>query len=73
MQRDGDEWWTVDPSVSDGEYDYGFLIDDDPQLLPDPRSRYPARTACTVPHDHSTRRVSCGRTSCGPDGSWQAA
>jgi maltooligosyltrehalose trehalohydrolase len=37
MTRD-DGWWTVDEDFA-GEFDYGFLVDDHPGLLPDPRSR----------------------------------
>jgi maltooligosyltrehalose trehalohydrolase len=37
MQRDEDGWWSVAPPAAH-EYDYAFVIDDDPALLPDPRS-----------------------------------
>ena len=32
-------WWTPDAEVPDGEVDYGYLLDDDDKVLPDPRSR----------------------------------
>jgi maltooligosyltrehalose trehalohydrolase len=32
-------WWTPDVDVDDGEVDYGYLLDDDDKVLPDPRSR----------------------------------
>jgi malto-oligosyltrehalose synthase/malto-oligosyltrehalose trehalohydrolase len=40
MSRDPDGWWR--PSVPEplGRVDYGYLLDDDPQPLPDPRSRW---------------------------------
>ncbi|MEU7874030.1 malto-oligosyltrehalose trehalohydrolase [Dactylosporangium sp. NPDC049140] len=38
MTADG-QWWTAqDPSAGDGT-DYGFALDDDERVLPDPRSR----------------------------------
>jgi maltooligosyltrehalose trehalohydrolase len=37
MSREGDGWWAVEPPA-EHEYDYAFVIDDDPSLLPDPRS-----------------------------------
>lgn len=36
---DGDGWWQLEQAIP-GEHDYGFLLDDDPHPLPDPRSRY---------------------------------
>ncbi len=38
MRRTGD-WWTVDVPDTAPECDYGFLLDDDPVPVPDPRSR----------------------------------
>ena len=38
----GDGWWSPGdnvPDVSDGDVDYGFLLDDGARPLPDPRSR----------------------------------
>jgi len=39
LRPDGDGWWQLERSIP-GEHDYGFLLDDDPHPLPDPRSRY---------------------------------
>jgi maltooligosyltrehalose trehalohydrolase len=42
MTRTGDGWWspgTNVPDVSDGDIDYGFVLDDGARPLPDPRSR----------------------------------
>ena len=42
MTMTGDGWWSPGdnvPDVSDGDTDYGFLLDDGPRPLPDPRSR----------------------------------
>jgi len=39
MRRLDDGWWTPDAPVPEGEVDYGYLLDDDETLLPDPRSR----------------------------------
>ena len=39
MSRRADGWWTPAGSVPDGEVDYGYLLDDDPDPRPDPRSR----------------------------------
>jgi len=33
------DWWAPDAPVPDGEVDYGYLIDDDDDVRPDPRSR----------------------------------
>ena len=35
----GDGWWRL-PEPIPGEHDYGFLLDDDSNPLPDPRSRF---------------------------------
>ncbi|GAS92998.1 malto-oligosyltrehalose trehalohydrolase [Mycolicibacterium brisbanense] len=37
MTRDGDGWWRADVDAAAGSR-YGFVLDDDPQVLPDPRS-----------------------------------
>ncbi|HEY9294629.1 MAG TPA: malto-oligosyltrehalose trehalohydrolase [Microlunatus sp.] len=41
--KDVQDWWRpagpVPEDLLDGEFDYGFLLDDDPTPLPDPRSR----------------------------------
>ena len=37
--RPWDGWWTPAGPVPDGEVDYGYLVDDDDEALPDPRSR----------------------------------
>lgn len=40
MERGDDGWWTpVEPVPADGPVDYGYLLDDDPDPRPDPRSR----------------------------------
>ena len=39
LRPDGDGWWRLERPIA-GEHDYGFLVDDDPHPLPDPRSRY---------------------------------
>ena len=37
MTRGGDGWWRVTVDVAD-DARYGFVLDDDPKVLPDPRS-----------------------------------
>ena len=37
MTRGGDGWWRATVDVTDGAR-YGFVLDDDPKVLPDPRS-----------------------------------
>ncbi|MFL6157743.1 MAG: malto-oligosyltrehalose trehalohydrolase [Marmoricola sp.] len=39
MRRSHDGWWTPEGPVPTGEVDYGYLLDEDPTVLPDPRSR----------------------------------
>ncbi len=39
MTRGDDGWWTPSGTVPDGEVDYGYLVDDSDEPLPDPRSR----------------------------------
>jgi maltooligosyltrehalose trehalohydrolase len=40
MVRGTDDWWRVELEIpDDGAIDYGFLLGDDPQARPDPRSR----------------------------------
>lgn len=39
MTRGDDGWWTPVEPVPEGEVDYGYLLDDDPDPRPDPRSR----------------------------------
>jgi maltooligosyltrehalose trehalohydrolase len=39
MRRTPDGWWTPGGPAPDGEVDYGYLLDDDPEVRPDPRSR----------------------------------
>jgi len=39
MRRGNDGWWSPDGPAPEGEVDYGFLVDDGPEALPDPRSR----------------------------------
>jgi maltooligosyltrehalose trehalohydrolase len=39
MVRDDEGWWRPDGPVPDGEVDYGYLLDDDEAVRPDPRSR----------------------------------
>jgi maltooligosyltrehalose trehalohydrolase len=39
MASAGDGWWTREGELPAGDYDYGYLLDDDPSPLPDPRSR----------------------------------
>ncbi|WP_426504150.1 malto-oligosyltrehalose trehalohydrolase [Dactylosporangium sp. McL0621] len=63
MTADG-QWWTAqDPSAGDGT-DYGFALDDDERVLPDPRSR---RQPAGV-HERS-RVYDHGRFDWG-DGAW---
>ncbi len=38
MVRDADGWWRPEGPVPDGEVDYGYLLDDDEAVRPDPRS-----------------------------------
>ncbi|MFA6300192.1 MAG: malto-oligosyltrehalose trehalohydrolase, partial [Nocardioides sp.] len=38
MTRGDGDWWTPSGPVPDGEVDYGFLLDDDETVRPDPRS-----------------------------------
>lgn len=40
MERGVDGWWTPSEPEPLGRVDYGYLIDDDPQPRPDPRSRW---------------------------------
>ncbi len=39
MTRGDDGWWTPVGAVPEGEVDYGYLLDDSDQQVPDPRSR----------------------------------
>jgi maltooligosyltrehalose trehalohydrolase len=39
MRRDDDGWWSPVAPTPEGEVDYGFIVDDGPEPLPDPRSR----------------------------------
>ncbi len=39
MTRGTDGWWTPAEPTPDGEVDYGYVVDDADQALPDPRSR----------------------------------
>ena len=39
MRRDDADWWAPIAPVPDGEVDYGYLVDDDEDVRPDPRSR----------------------------------
>ena len=39
MTRGDDDWWTPAGPVPDGAVDYGYLLDDEPDPRPDPRSR----------------------------------
>ncbi|MCU1359005.1 MAG: 1,4-alpha-glucan branching protein [Ilumatobacteraceae bacterium] len=39
MCSEGDGWWSADIGITDG-IDYGFVLDDDQRVLPDPRSRW---------------------------------
>jgi maltooligosyltrehalose trehalohydrolase len=40
MSAEGDGWWRVDGIDAPADSDYGFLLDDDADPLPDPRSRW---------------------------------
>lgn len=40
MTRASDGWWTPTEPEPVGRVDYGYLVDDDPTPLPDPRSRW---------------------------------
>ena len=39
MRQAPDGWWTVPTLLPKHDYDYGYLIDDSDDVLPDPRSR----------------------------------
>ena len=39
MARDDGGWWRPTGPVPDGEVDYGYLLDDDQEVRPDPRSQ----------------------------------
>ena len=39
MRAAGGGWWLADDADAVPGADYGFLLDDDNKLLPDPRSR----------------------------------
>jgi maltooligosyltrehalose trehalohydrolase len=39
MSQGHDGWWSPTGDVPEGEVDYGYLLDDSEQVLPDPRSR----------------------------------
>src|SRR6478672_513537 len=39
MERAADDWWSPVGPLPEGEVDYGYLLDDSDQVLPDPRSR----------------------------------
>ncbi len=43
MAKGADDWWRPTGRVPDGEVDYGYLLDDDPDPRPDPRSRWQPR------------------------------
>ena len=74
MTADGDGWWTRRRrSPLDADSDYGFLLDDDPNPLPDPRSRrQPTGRPRPVPRLRPVPR-SRGPTTAGRVGSWPAA
>src|SRR5699024_3767899 len=38
MTRDGQGWWHAEATGAGPGTDYGYLLDDDPRVLPDPRS-----------------------------------
>ena len=40
MIRGVDDWWSVDVERPEAEVDYGFLLNDSDEALPDPRSRH---------------------------------
>jgi len=40
VDGDGDGWWRADGVAATPDSDYGYLLDDDPHPLPDPRSRW---------------------------------
>ena len=40
MRRTEGGWWTPDGDVPTGTVDYGYLLDEDPAVRPDPRSRW---------------------------------
>src|SRR5690349_9105720 len=64
MTKDQDGWWRVDlPDVGPGA-DYAFLLDDDPQPIPDPRARW-------LPHGvHEPSRVYDGSAFGWTDQGW---
>lgn len=58
MAKHHDDWWSPTEPVPSGHVDYGFLVDDNPSVLPDPRSRWqphgvhgPTRTFDPDDHD----------------------
>ena len=64
MRRGDDGWWTPDGPVPDGEVDYGYLLDDSPTPVPDPRSR-------RQPHGvHERSRTFDPTTYDWSDGAW---
>ena len=56
--------------MPDGEVDYGYLLDDSEQVLPDPRSRRQPRRRARALADVRPDRRSSGPTSTGPVVSW---
>ncbi|MBI3686066.1 MAG: malto-oligosyltrehalose trehalohydrolase [Actinobacteria bacterium] len=40
MRADDNDWWRLDVPDASAGTDYGFLLDDDPTVLPDPASRW---------------------------------
>ena len=54
MERDGQGWWHAEITEAGHGTDYGYLLDDDPQVLPDPRSLWQPHGvhAPSRVHDH---------------------
>ena len=64
MSRGDDGWWTPAGEVPAGEVDYGYLLDDRAEALPDPRSR-------RQPHGvHDRSRTFDASAFRWTDGSW---
>ncbi|GAB3057764.1 malto-oligosyltrehalose trehalohydrolase [Sediminivirga luteola] len=59
-------WWTPEWQPDGNELDYGYRLDDDPELLPDPRSRFqPDGVHCP------SRTVSLPAPEQWPDRNWR--
>jgi maltooligosyltrehalose trehalohydrolase len=59
MTRDADAWWHPDESLPAG-LDYGFLLDDDSEPLPDPRSPWQPEGVHRLSRHHDASAYSWG-------------